>query len=80
MRLDPEEDSDVEAVDFRGGGYFSYSDGLLAYKLGYYHLSSHVGDEFLLKNPGFQRINYVRDAMVLGVSWDMTSDWRRLRA
>jgi hypothetical protein len=76
VRLDAEEESDVEAVDFRGGGYLSYRDGPLACKLGYYHLSSHVGDEFLLKNPGFQRINYVRDALVLGISWDLSEDWR----
>lgn len=76
VRLDPENESDVEAVDFRGGGYFSYAAGDVAYKVGYYHLSSHVGDEFLLRNTTFQRINYVRDAIVLGASWDVSDAWR----
>jgi hypothetical protein len=35
-----------------------------------------LGDEFLLKNPGFPRLNFVRDAIVLGQAWQWTDDWR----
>ena len=34
-------------------------------KLAYYHISAHIGDEFLERNPTFERVNYVRDAAVL---------------
>ena len=37
-------------------------------KFGYKHISSHLGDEFLIKNPGYPRVNYVRDGLLLGVS------------
>ena len=69
VRLDPGEDRDVRSVDFRAGGYLAYGWDRHQIKFGYYHLSSHVGDEFLLKNMGFMRLNYVRDALVLGYSY-----------
>ena len=37
-------------------------------KFGYYHLSSHIGDEYLLKYPDFPRINYVRESLVSGLA------------
>jgi len=67
-RLDPEEDRDVVATDFRIGVPLTFRVGSFETKFGYYHLSSHLGDEFLLKNPTVDRINYVRDALVLGVA------------
>ncbi len=51
-RVDPEEESDLEAADFRAGFLSTWRYGGNAWKAGYYHLSSHVGDEFLIKNPG----------------------------
>lgn len=68
VRLDPQDELDVRSADFRAGVPFSYGWGNQQIKFGYYHLSSHVGDEFLLKNPGFTRLNYARDALVLGYS------------
>jgi hypothetical protein len=75
-RIDHEEESDVEAVDFRVGLTGTWRDGPLAAKTGYYHLSSHVGDEFLLKNPGFIRTNYVRDSALGGLMYDLTDELR----
>jgi hypothetical protein len=73
IRLDPEENTDVEAADYRFGFLATWREGPWAAKAGYYHLSSHLGDEFLLRNPGYPRYNYVRDAAIAGLSYDMTS-------
>jgi hypothetical protein len=66
------EDRDVRSVDFRAGVPITYGVGRHRVKFGYYHLSSHVGDEYLIKNPGFIRSNYSRDALVLGYSYYVT--------
>jgi hypothetical protein len=76
VRLDIPDDVDVVSVDFRGGLPITFGIGRHRTKLAYYHLSSHVGDEFLLKNPGFARLNYSRDAFVLGHSIYVTPAWR----
>jgi hypothetical protein len=69
VRLDMPEDRDVHSVDFRAGVPLTYGSGRHRVKFGYSHLSSHVGDEFLLKNPAFMRLNYSRDCLVLGYSY-----------
>ncbi|MBX3442054.1 MAG: DUF1207 domain-containing protein [Planctomyces sp.] len=71
-RVDLEEESDLEAADFRFGILSTWRMGPTAVKAGYYHLSSHIGDEYLIKNPGFQRLNYVRDSAIIGISHDLT--------
>jgi hypothetical protein len=69
VRLLPQEERDVGAVDFRAGLPLTYREGPWQAKVGYYHISSHLGDEFLLKRPGFNRLNYVRDSLVAGVGY-----------
>ncbi|MDX1970397.1 MAG: DUF1207 domain-containing protein [Planctomycetaceae bacterium] len=76
VRLLPESERDVAAVDFRAGIPLAYRDGPWQYKFGYYHISSHLGDEFLLKNPDFDRLNYSRDAFVLGAGYFPTDNLR----
>jgi hypothetical protein len=76
VRMDPEVYTDVEAVDFRAGLLATWREGPWSAKAGYYHLSSHLGDEYLLKNPSFWRVNYVRDSLIAGLSYDVTPDWR----
>ncbi|MCC9604321.1 DUF1207 domain-containing protein [Blastopirellula sp. JC732] len=71
VRLDIPEDVDVRSADFRAGTQltWSYRDAPNhRTRFGYYHLSSHLGDEFLLKNPSFPRLNYSRDVLILGHS------------
>lgn len=68
VRLDIPEDVDVRSVDFRGGVLLCWGDPRTQWKAGYYHLSSHLGDEFLLKNPGFTRLNYAKDVLIVGYS------------
>jgi hypothetical protein len=72
---------DLETVDFRGGVPLTYGADNWQFKLGYYHLSSHLGDEYAINHRGSldQRVNYVRDAVMLGVSHYPT-DFLRLYA
>jgi hypothetical protein len=63
----------VESVDFRFGFPLTARAGPVAVKTGYYHISSHVGDEYLERNPGFTRRNYVRDAVQTGVTYNHSS-------
>jgi hypothetical protein len=62
---------DLEAVDFRGGVPLTYGVDNWQFKLAYYHLSSHLGDEYAINHPGSldERINYVRDSAVFGASY-----------
>jgi hypothetical protein len=75
-RLDWDEDQDVDAADFVVGFLVTRRIGRTAIEFGYTHLSSHVGDEYLDKNPGYQRINYVRDSLAFGIGYDVTPDVR----
>lgn len=74
-RLDLEENRDMVATDFRFGVPFTYGIGPYQTKLAYYHLSSHIGDEFLEKNA-FTRVNFSRDVIVWGHSLYVTDDVR----
>ncbi|MDX1962448.1 MAG: DUF1207 domain-containing protein [Pirellulales bacterium] len=76
VRTNPQESLDLESSDYRAGIPLSWSNGNWRTKLAYYHVSSHVGDEFQLRNPGFMRLNYLRDSVVLGQAWQATTDWR----
>ena len=71
-RLDIEVESNLDAADFRAGIVSTWRKGPTAIKFGYYHMSSHLGDEFLLLNPGFDRLNYVRDAILAGITFEVT--------
>jgi hypothetical protein len=75
-RLDPEVETDVDAMDFVIGILGTRRVGRTAIEFGYGHLSSHVGDEYLVKHPTFRRVNYVRDSLLFGLSYDVTPDVR----
>ena len=68
--------SPMEAMDYRFGFVGTWRRGGVAIKAGYSHLSSHLGDEFLLINPTFHRENYVRDSVVMGITYDLAADWQ----
>ncbi len=76
VSLDVDDDVNVRATDYRVGIPFTYGWGVHQTKLAYYHMSSHLGDEFVLANPGFNRLNWSRDAIVLGHSVYMTETLR----
>lgn len=65
-RLNISQNYELDAVDFSAGLPLTWRSGPWQAKLELRHLSAHLGDEFLLRNPGFPRVNYVRDAIVLG--------------
>jgi hypothetical protein len=76
LRLDIKNEVDVQAVDFRGGVPLTWGYGPHRYKFAYYHLSAHLGDEFLLDNPTYPRLNFARDCLVLGYSYYWTERLR----
>lgn len=76
LRQDLDEGFDVLATDFRYDIIGTYGAGPHRFKFGFYHISSHTGDEFLLKNPGFDRLNFFRDALVVGYSYFPIPDVR----
>ncbi|MCA9226381.1 MAG: DUF1207 domain-containing protein [Planctomycetales bacterium] len=76
IRLDIPEDVDVRSTDYRVGVPLTWGVGRQRAKFAYYHVSSHLGDEFLLKNPNYPRLNFARDVLVLGYTyylWPSTS-------
>jgi len=76
VRLDPDEDLDLRSVDYRIGVPLTYGYGRHRLKLAYYHLCSHLGDEFLLDNLLYPRLNYVRDVLSLGYAYYVTDNVR----
>lgn len=42
----------------------------LAFRLSANHDSSHLGDEYMEDNPERERINYTREELALGISWE----------
>lgn len=71
-RVLPDEPSAMlEGSDYRVGLYGTWKFDRLSYRAGYYHISAHAGDEFLLANPLFNRINYVRDSLLAGTAWQL---------
>lgn len=75
-RLNAEHNADVDAADFRVGVPLTWRQGQWQFKAAFYHISSHVGDEFLVRNPSFQRINFSRNAIVLGTGYFASPELR----
>jgi hypothetical protein len=80
-RLDSERN--LVSVDFRAGVPVTMRIGHWESKFAYYHMSSHLGDEFMLSYDDFARthfvsprLNYARETLVLGLAFRPTPDWR----
>ncbi|MDF1562842.1 MAG: DUF1207 domain-containing protein [Deltaproteobacteria bacterium] len=69
VRLDAELRRDLVSADFRAGVPITYGAPTWQVKVAYYHLISHLGDEFIDANPGVPHKLYGRDAAVLGGAW-----------
>jgi hypothetical protein len=71
VRMDAENHQDLDAADYVFGFPITYGVDNWQFKFGYAHLSSHLGDEFAIRNPNAldDRVNYVRDGIVFGSSW-----------
>lgn len=61
--------ADVLSTDYRYDVLGTWGGKRHQWKFGFYHVSSHLGDEFLIANPDFHRLNFSRDALVLGHSF-----------
>jgi len=77
-RLDTDNQQDLDSTDYVFGFPITWGDAQQQWKLGYAHLSSHLGDEYAISHPGslFDRVNYVRDSIVFGTSYYATPAWR----
>ena len=75
-RLDLEHERDLMSADFRVGVPVTWGNRRFQTKLAYYHLSSHLGDEYMVRNQTLSRINFSRDALVWGNSLYVTPNLR----
>ena len=75
LRMDIEHERDMMADDFRAGVPLTFGGRKWQFKFAYYHLSSHLGDEHMLRT-GDARLNYVRDSLVFAVARRFWRDWR----
>jgi hypothetical protein len=75
-RLNLEHERDLDTVDFRFGVPLTVQRGPWQAKFGYYHLSSHLGDELMVRNHSLDRINYVRECIIMGVGFFWNPDLR----
>lgn len=71
VRMDAERDQDLNSCDYVFGFPLTYGIDNWQFKIGYAHLSSHLGDELAIRDPASlnNRVNYVRDGIVFGSSW-----------
>jgi hypothetical protein len=88
LRLHLRKCMDMEANDFRFGIPLSYGTKIWQVRTGYYHVSSHIGDERMLrhepedhiypgdKHPPGNRLNYYREAWLLSYAFRPTATTR----
>ena len=65
-------------TDFIAGIPVTWRSGNWSTRVRYFHQSSHLGDEFLLGRPGFNRLNFSYEEMEAIVSYDYR--WARFYA
>ncbi|MDO4584372.1 MAG: DUF1207 domain-containing protein [Planctomycetia bacterium] len=79
-RLTLDHERELWGTDYRFGAPLTFRKGAWEAKFGYYHISSHLGDEKLVRdyqNTGIvYRRNYVRDALMLGIAFRPDANWR----
>lgn len=75
--FDPLHDSSpLMNADYFGGLALSYAACRWQFRLRAYHISSHIGDEFLLNHPEFDRRNPSAEYIDFFASYDFTDDIR----
>jgi hypothetical protein len=60
---------DLVNADYMVGIPLTYRTGDFSYRARIYHISSHLGDEFLLNNPGVHRVNLSYEITDFLASW-----------
>ena len=74
-RFDLKEDTDMDASDWRFGFPVVHRDGDLAWKIHAYHMTSHLGDEYM-DRTGAEPVAYHLEELSGGVSWDASAGTR----
>lgn len=70
LRLNLDFNWDLDLVDYRFGVPVVYGYDRHQWKFAYYHLSSHLGDELIIREDNLdERINYSRDVLVIAYSF-----------
>jgi hypothetical protein len=72
--------SDLINADYVIGVPVSWRSGLISTRVRLYHQSSHLGDEFLLSSPVFNRVELSFEAVEAIVSLDAPGGWGRIYA
>jgi hypothetical protein len=70
------ESSPLVNADYYVGIPICYSQGNWSFRLRGYHISSHIGDEFLLNHPHFDRKNPSTEFLDFAVSYQWTKEIR----
>lgn len=63
-------------ADYYVGVPITYAFGCWSFRLRGFHISSHIGDEFLLNHPGFDRRNPSAEYLDFFVSYEITDEIR----
>jgi hypothetical protein len=71
---------DLINADYVIGIPFSWRSGLVSTRVRFYHQSSHLGDEFLLGNPGINREGFSFEEFEALLSLDTPGGWGRVYA
>ena len=72
--------TDLINTDYVVGIPLSWRSGLFSTRVRLYHQSTHLGDEFVLHNPGFNRVEYSYEEGEAILSLDAPGGWGRLYA
>jgi hypothetical protein len=75
-RFDFSEDWDMDAADYRFGFPFAYRNGDVTTKIHFWHLTSHMGDEYMTRNKTLDRASYHNDELSWGLSWQVSPQVR----
>ena len=72
--------TDLINTDYVVGIPLSWRSGLFSTRVRLYHQSTHLGDEFVLHNPGVARVNYSYEEAEAILFLDAPGGWGRLYA
>ncbi len=80
FNMDPHPDiaggTELVNTDFYAGLPITYARGKWSFRLRGYHISGHLGDEFLVNHPGFVRVNPSIEAIDFFTSYQATDALR----
>jgi hypothetical protein len=74
-RFDIQEGWDMDAADYRFGFPFVFREGDLRLKVHLWHLTSHLGDEFISRENA-ERDSYHVNELSFGASWQIDPEFR----